>query len=448
MARNFAGDGYVIAGIGGLVGIGSTGHSLWAICRRAADGAWHTPLSIETSANSSKLALQFSDTNKIQLIIGTSNKDTTVGITASDGWVLAGASRASGSSVPRGHKYVYSTDTWTHTDAAAASGGDSTDLTGGRAQIGRWQTTDFMNGDILEVGAAKRALSDAEWELLPFTLLAALGMVPDALWLLDQHATTQTVIDLSGNGANQTSLTNTSIATTSVPLWNYGIGASVGIGHASGGGPTEYTQTNTGSITPTGTLVRQPSKLLAGAVTPVGTVTRSSAKTAAGTLTPAGVVTKQTAKTPSGSLTPAGSVEKQTAKTVAGAIAPSGSLATLKAALRSFAGSITPAGAVTRQTDKALGGSITPAGTIQRSIAKLLAGAIVGVGAVAKQTAKRFTGALAPVGAVANTQPAAEAKATSVSIVSAGDTSTSTVTDGRTSTSAVTARATSSGGVT
>jgi hypothetical protein len=234
MARNLAGADYVITGIGGLVGIGSSAHSLWAICRRGADGAWHTPLSIETSANASKLSLQFSNTNTIQLIIGTSNKDTTVAINSADGWVLAGVSRASGSSVPRGHKYVYSTGTWTHTDAGAATGGDSTDLTGGRAQIGRWQTTDFFNGDILEVGAVKRALTDGEWEQLPYTLKAAVDAVPDGLWLLDQHATTQSVIDLTGNGANQTGVTNTSVATTSVPIWSYGAGATVSVGHAGG----------------------------------------------------------------------------------------------------------------------------------------------------------------------------------------------------------------------
>lgn len=100
MARNLAGADYVITGIGGLVGIGSSGHTLLAICRRAANGAWHTPISIETSGNSSKLAMQFSDTNRIQLIIGSSNKDTTVGITSSDNWVLAAATSSSTTPTP------------------------------------------------------------------------------------------------------------------------------------------------------------------------------------------------------------------------------------------------------------------------------------------------------------------------------------------------------------
>jgi hypothetical protein len=429
MARNFAGADYIITGIGGLVGIGSSGHTLFAICRRAANGAWHTPISIETSANSSKLAMQFSDTDKIQLIIGSSNKDTTVGISSADNWVLAAVTRASGSSVPRGHKYVYDTNTWTHTDAGAASGGDSTDLTGGRVQLGRWQTTDFFNGDIHLGGALKRALTDGELESLPYTLLAAAAAAPDGLWLLDQHATTQTVIDLTGNGANQTSLTGTSVATTSTPLWSYGLGASIAIGKTGGGGPTQYTQTNTGSLTPAGALVRQTAKLPAGTVTPTGALARSTAKTVAGTATPAGALVRQAAKSFAGSLTPAGA------------------LATLKAALRSFAGSLTPTGALTRQTNKVVAGAVTPTGTIQRSTAKLFAGAIAGVGAVVKQTAKRFVGALAPTGAVTNTQLAAEAKATSAATVTAVDTSTSQVTAGRTSTSAVTARATSSGGV-
>ena len=404
MARNLAGADYVITGIGGLVGIGSSGHTLLAICRRAANGAWHTPISIETSGNSSKLAMQFSDTNRIQLIIGSSNKDTTVGITSSDNWVLAAATRASGSSVPRGHKFVYDTNTWTHTDAGAASGGDSTDLTGGRVQIGRWQTTDFFNGDILLVGAFKRALTDSELESLPFTLLGAAAAAPDGLWLLDQHATTQAIIDLTGNGANQTSLTNTSVATNSAPLWSYGLGASVVVGR-SGGGTTHSADA---AVTATATTT---------AAAAVDRAATAAASTTA-TVTAAATVDRQAvASTTATAATAAGAAVDRTA---------AASLA-VTATLAATADVLSPSDATGALTATA---TATATAAVDRAAQAVMT-------AVASLTA---TAAVATPG----TDPV---RATSTAAVTAAVDSTSAVTADRTSTSAVTARATSSGGV-
>jgi hypothetical protein len=337
MARSFAGADYAQFGIGGLVGIGSSAHSLWAICRRGANGAWHTPISIETSGGSSKLALQFSDTNTIQLIIGTSNKDTTVGITSSDGWVLAGVSRASGSSVPRGHKYVYSSNVWTHTDAGAATGGDSTDLTGGRVQIGEWQNTDRFNGEILEVGAVKRALTDAEWEQLPFTLLAAVGMVPDGLWLLDQHATSQAIGDLTGNGANQTALTSTSIGTTSVPVWSYGAGAVTVVGQSGGAATHDIAAAVTATATITAAATADKPIAAALTVTASRTADASSTKPVAATLTATATLTAAAAST----------------KPVAAAVAATAAITAGAGLDKPVAASLTVTAAVTAAADTA-----------------------------------------------------------------------------------------------
>lgn len=161
----------------------------------------------------------------------------------------------------------------------------------------------------------------------------------------------------------------------------------------AGGGPTEYTQTNSGSITPTGALVRQAGKLPAGAVTPAGALVRSTARSQAGTLTPQGALVRQAAKA------------------LAGAVTPTGALVNLKAALRTFAGTLTPAGALTRQVGKSLAGTIAPAGSLQRLTARAFAGALGVVGALAKQTAKRLLGALTPAGAVTTSSgPAAPAR--------------------------------------
>lgn len=151
---------------------------------------------------------------------------------------------------------------------------------------------------------------------------------------------------------------------------------------SGGGGPVQYNQSVSGTITPTSTLVRQTAKALPGAITPSGALTR------------------QTGKHPAGTITPAGALTRRTAKSMAGGVTPAGTLATLKAALRSFAGAITPTGTLTRQTNKALTGAIAPAGSIRRATAKFFAGAITAAGTVAKQTAKRFLGSITPTGAV------------------------------------------------
>lgn len=229
------GSGYITTAIGGLVGLPGGAFSLYAIVRRTSDGAFTPVFSLETSAGSSRLSLWISNANTLQLTIASSDKDTGISASSSDSWMFIGVSKASGSSVPRGHKYVYSSNTWTHNDAAAATGGDSGDLTAGRVQIGRWQTAaERWPGDIALCGAVKRALTDGEFEQLPYTLLAHIGVVPDGLWLLDQDATGQNVIDVTGGGANQTALTGTAISTVSTPVFNYGAGATVGVGHAGG----------------------------------------------------------------------------------------------------------------------------------------------------------------------------------------------------------------------
>ena len=455
MARAFGGADIIQFSVGGLVGIGSSGHSLWAICRRSADGSWHTPISIETSGGSSKLAMQFSDTNRIQLIIGSSNKDTTVAINSSDGWVLAGVSRASGSSVPRGHKYVYSSNTWTHTDAGAATGGDSTDLTGGRVQIGQWQNTDRFNGDILKVGAAKRALADAEWELLPFTLLASLGMAPDGLWLLDQSATSQAVADLTGLGANQTSLTNTSVSTNSPPVWNYGAGGLIVVGQAGGAADAAATPAAvaaTASLPPatiSAGSTEMPAAIAAAAALPAASVsagsTRTPAAITAAAAVPSAAISAGSTATPAAAAAvvafPAATVSAGSATAPAAVAA----VVALPSALVSASATVTPGVIACEATllqptvDTAGNATVTPA----------LIAAVVQVHSVTVSAGARTAPATVAATVAVPQVPfgAATVKATSVASVSARRTSITAVLARRTSTAAVTASTTSSGGV-
>ncbi|UWZ37486.1 hypothetical protein Drose_04175 [Dactylosporangium roseum] len=400
------GSGYVTTGIGTLVGIPAGAFSLWAICRVTSDNTYRILFSLETSAGSSRLSLWLSNTNTVQLSVAASDKDTGVPASSSDGWMLVGVSKESGSSIPRGHKHVYSTNTWTHADAAAASSGDSGDLTAGRVQIGRWQTsTERWPGEILLCGAVKRALTDAEWEQLPYTLPGALGVTPDALWLLDQHATTQNVIDLTGGGANQTALTGTSTGTSSVPVWNYGTGASVGVGQTGGGSThnADATAVTTATITAAAVADRPATASLTATATvsPAATTT----KPATATLTTAAGITADTASTKSAT---ADRTTTATLTTAATAVKPAD--ATLTATATITAAAAVGAAPVDITATPTLTATITPAATATRPAPSTLTGtaAISSTAALTKPTTATLTATTA-IAATASVTPAAAA---------------------------------------
>lgn len=251
MARTITGGDHLDCAIGGLVGTPAGAATLATVFRRGSDGTWDTIVSLETSANASKLSMQISDTNNLSYVSAASDRSTNISVVTADGWCLLVVTKASGTSTPRGHKYVYATDTWTHADASSTVGGDSSDLTAGRVQFGRWGTGDPVDGDYQAAGVWKRQLGDAEVETLAHSLQSWYASAPNGLWLLDQSATTQNVIDSTGLGANQQALVGTSVASSSPSGPSYGAGASVGVGQAGGGGAPvtlgQATETDTGT---------------------------------------------------------------------------------------------------------------------------------------------------------------------------------------------------------
>ena len=157
-----------------------------------------------------------------------------------------------------------------------------------------------------------------------------------------------------------------------------------------------------GAITPSGALVKLVSKLLSGAITPSGALTtlRVILRTFSGAITPSGALVKQVNKALSSAITPAGALIKQVNKALSGAITPSGALALIKVLLRTFSGSITPTGALSKQASKSLAGAIAPAGALAKSIAKKVVGAITPTGSLAtlRVLLRTFTGAITPTG--------------------------------------------------
>lgn len=85
-----------------------------------------------------------------------------------------------------------------------------------RILIGRWGYTDDMNGRIAFVAVYDRVLTDAEVQSIA-GVQDALDLSPVGAWTFDQDSTATDVIDLTGNGANQTARTGTSVVEETVP---------------------------------------------------------------------------------------------------------------------------------------------------------------------------------------------------------------------------------------
>lgn len=174
---------------------------------------------------------------------GNGDGSSSVRVFVADGWVLIGADKASGVNNPRFHRYIYSTNVWTHSNGNTGTIGNNTAPgSTGKVLHGKEGTgISFFNGEIALTGIWNRRLSDAEWETLPFSLMHWHATAPVGLWLFDQSLTTQNVADFTGNGANQTAITGTAVATNHPPVFNRGhpvISVTREAAAAAGGHPT------------------------------------------------------------------------------------------------------------------------------------------------------------------------------------------------------------------
>lgn len=231
MARLFTrASNHSIRFIPGLV----TG-SLWAdrtvvaILRRASNqGASDAEVfcvNFATDINGSMLFGGAGGTDKLSIKSATGagiQNAPTITVVTANGWHLVAIGKTSGTTTPRYHRYVYNTGVWTHENGSgtfneAASGGTNTTAEIGSILVAAGESFD---GDIAVVGVFPGVLSDTQIESMPFTLTAWYALSPQALWVLDQHATSQAVPDLSGNGSQQSGITGTAVSSVNVPVFN------------------------------------------------------------------------------------------------------------------------------------------------------------------------------------------------------------------------------------
>jgi hypothetical protein len=207
--------------IGGLSGT-TANATIVAVLRRGSDTTFDTILGLHDSGGTAQQWLQIEDVDRLQFGHAAANQTSSFTVTSADGWVLVAAGKNAGSATPRFHKYVYSTGTWTHSNAGGTLTDGSSPGAGGYAETSQ-AGTDLFSGDLAAVAVYTGTnLTDAQVENLPFSLAHWHEAPPTAMWVLDQASTTQNVPDLTGGGAGQTSLTGTTVATSSVPVLGYG----------------------------------------------------------------------------------------------------------------------------------------------------------------------------------------------------------------------------------
>lgn len=224
MARTFDGvDDYWK----GTIGACSAGYGTFAsIARIATDANYGQMFAQHTSADAGQqgVARVGASSGQMQWWNGTAEAlSPSTLLVDTVGWVCAAASKATGTVAPRFHRYLYSTDSWTHENSVTSLADGGAGGAGGFALVGKWGTSDFFTGDIaLTAWWAGVVLTDAQIESLPFSLTAWSSLAPSGLWIFDQAATTTNVIDMTGGGANQNTLVGTTVATASVPVFSYG----------------------------------------------------------------------------------------------------------------------------------------------------------------------------------------------------------------------------------
>lgn len=394
MPRNFANNGLVTCSTGGLAALDG-GPVTMACIIKLTDSVNGAILYAGTTTSAVSFAMEiFSNQYSFTTSAGGQN---CVGGINSDNWHMAAISKATGASTPRGHKYVYDTDTWTHANAAGTvADGASPPGGGGVIQLGRYATTEFINADIAIIGCWDRVLSDADAELLPFSLQAWYHTAPVGLWILDQAATGTKVLDVTGNGANETALTVTSVSTLSVPVFSYGFGDTVAAGHSAGG----TTKDADAALAATATI----------------TLAAASTKPVDATLTGTAAFTAVAASTK-----PVDSTLTATATTTAAAASakPVTAALTGTATVTAAAASIKPIAAALTATATITAAASIGAATVTIDVAPTFTATATSAAALTKPDASALTGTATITAAATSTKPVLAALTATATITAA-----------------------------
>lgn len=229
MPRMFDGvnDDFV-TGTGALSGM--TYGTVAVLYRLTSLSPWHGLFEVHDSGGTFLGAVVMNDSFKLSWYSGAGNANSGVALSAGV-WYLQVVRKATGSAVPRFSHYNFTTQAWSHAAGTDSVANWTAPGASGTVKCTSEGAADFVDGDLAVRAAWANALpwaasgaGDALLEAagLHFSLMAWMGAAPSALWVFDQSDTTQKVSDLTGGGANETSLIGTTVTADSVPTFGYG----------------------------------------------------------------------------------------------------------------------------------------------------------------------------------------------------------------------------------
>lgn len=385
MPRTFANPSGIACSAGAVGTLLGNAFTFALICRRTSDNDFHALISLEASGPDHRGGLWITNGGGSggDLQVVSSGFDTSFGFTIPNStWVFLAVTKPDGDGVtPSGWMYRYDTNAWSTASGVGTVNEDSSTIA--TVRIGNSENADFwFIGDIAVDAGWSRALTDAEIRQLPFSLQAWHASAPTFGHLLDQQATGQNVIDWTGGGANQTALSNTSVATSALPVFSYGFEVSTPHSAPAAGGDATPTPAATAVVVSTPAATVSAGSTATPAVTAAVVALPAAAKSAGSTLTPAATAT--TVALPAASVSAAATVTPAvTAAVVALPVAAAGAAAiaapatvaatvTLPAATVSAGATVTPAAIATTvalpASTRLLGATVTPA-TIAATVA-------------------------------------------------------------------------------
>jgi hypothetical protein len=273
--RAFASADSVTLSVGGLASAGTSALTYAAIIKRTSS-ADQLIIGFKDSGGSLQSGLVINavgDSNQVGLQGGGGGQLVAISFPTTDDWVLVAVTKATGTSTPRGHKYLYSGATWTHTDSGGTVANQAS-IAGGTVRIGASGAGSYntaMTGDVAVVGVwVGTALSDLNIETLELDLQSWANLNPTGLWRLDEASTATAIDDLTAGGSNQSALSGTSVVLDTPPGFDWTL--------SGGGGTNAPAETGTG----TGTAPDPLAAVAANAEAATGTGTALDPQAAAG----------------------------------------------------------------------------------------------------------------------------------------------------------------------
>ncbi len=201
-----------------------TAFTIFALVNFTGSDATQTTFIQFGAAGSGSLRMRKNTSNQIDIIPGVGTiRSSTSTFTSSSGWVFIVCSKAAGTVTAVFNFYTFSNNTWT-TENSSGTVANSGTPTGNCFLGALGGASQFHAGDIALAGLINANLGNqAVQAMLNGIGPMYQGGTPLALWILDQQAVSQKVLDITGGHADESSIAGTTVTTNS--LWTPGMGA-------------------------------------------------------------------------------------------------------------------------------------------------------------------------------------------------------------------------------